>query len=65
MSENTYRVYANMDSTLTLKTELADILAATNTPKQSPVTFEVFVLWLCNQCYNTRDVIGIKMMYRD
>jgi len=28
-------------------------------------TFEVFVLWLCNQCYYTRDVIGIKMTYRD
>jgi len=40
-------------------------LAATNTRKQSAVTFEVFVLWLCNQHYYTRDVIGIKMTYRD
>jgi len=38
--------------------------AATNTRKQSAVTFEVFVLWLRNQHYYTRDAIGIKMMYR-
>jgi len=50
---------------LTLETALADISAATNTCKQSAVTFGVFVLWLRNQCYYTRDVIGIKMMYRD
>jgi len=34
-----------------------------NTRKQSAVTFEVFVLWLCNQHYYTHDVIGIKMMH--
>jgi len=45
-----------------LKSALA---ATTNTRKQSIVTFEVFVLWLCNQCYYTHDVIGIKMMHRD
>jgi len=39
--------------------------SVTNTRKQSVVTFEVFVLWLHNQCYYTRDVIGIKMTYRD
>jgi len=50
---------------LTLKSALVDILAATNTRKQSAVTFEVFVLWLCSQCYYTCDVIGIKMLYRD
>jgi len=50
---------------LTLKSALADISVATNTRKQSAVTFEVFVLWLRNQCYYTRDVIGIKMTYRD
>jgi len=44
---------------------LANILAATHTHKQSAVTFEVFVLWLRNQRYYTRDVIGIKMTYRD
>jgi len=33
-----------------------------HTPKQSAVTFEVFVLWLCNQHYY---IIGIKMMHRD
>jgi len=44
---------------------LADASAATNTRKQSTVTFEVFVLWLRNQRYYTRDVIGIKMKYRD
>jgi len=44
---------------------LANILAATNTGKQSAVTFEVFVLWLRNQRYYTGDVIGIKMTYRD
>jgi len=33
--------------------------------KQRAVTFEVFVLWLRNQCYYTRDVIGIKMTYSD
>jgi len=44
---------------------LADISAATNTRKQSTVTFEVFVLWLRNQRYYTRDEIGIKMMHRD
>jgi len=48
----------------TLKSALADISAATNTRKQSTVTFEVFVLWLRNQCYYTRDVLGIKMTYR-
>jgi len=52
-------------NTLTLKSSLADISATTNSHKQSTVTFEVFVLWLCNQCYYTRDVIGIKMTYRD
>jgi len=41
------------------------MLAATNTCKQSAVTFKVFVLWLLNQCYYTRDVIGIKLVYRD
>jgi len=25
----------------------------------------VFVLWLCNQCYYTRDAIGIKMTHKD
>jgi len=40
-------------------------LATTNTHKQSTVTFEVFVLWLHNQHYYTRGVIGIKMTYRD
>jgi len=40
-------------------------LAATNTHKQSAATFEVFVLWLRNQRYYIRDVIGIKMTYRD
>jgi len=44
---------------------LADISAATNTHKQSAVTFEVFVLWLCNQHSYTCDVIGIKMLHRD
>jgi len=55
--------YQNMP--LTLKSALADISAATNTCIQSAVTFEVFVLWLHNQCYYTHDVIGIKMAYRD
>jgi len=50
---------------LTLKTALADISAIKNTRKQSAITFEVFVLWLCNQCYYTHDVIGIKMTYGD
>jgi len=50
---------------LTLKTALANISATTNTHKQSAVTLEVFVLWLLNQRYYIRDVIGIKMMYRD
>jgi len=50
---------------LTLKSALADISAATNTCKQSAVTFEVFVLCLCNQRYYTRDVLGIKMTHRD
>jgi len=54
-----------MATWLTLKTTLADILAATNTCKQSAVTFEMFVLWLRNQCYYNCDVIGIKMMHRD
>jgi len=36
-----------------------------HTCKQSAVTFEVFVLWLRNQHYYTRDVIGIKMVYRN
>jgi len=40
-------------------------LAATNTCKQSAETFELFVLWLHNQCYYTCDAIGIKMTYRD
>jgi len=44
---------------------LADISATTNTGKQSAITFKVFVLWLCNRSYYTRDVIGIKMTYRD
>jgi len=44
---------------------LADTLAATNTRKQSAVTFEVLVLWVRNQFYHTRDVIGIKMMHRN
>jgi len=45
---------------LTLKSaSKADILAITNAHKQSTVTFEVFVLWLCNQRYYTCDVIGI------
>jgi len=48
---------------LTLKTELADISTATNTRKQSAETFEVFVLWLCNQRYYTRDVIGCMGIY--
>jgi len=51
--------------TVTLKSTLANISATTNTHKQSAVTFEVFVLWLRNQCCYTRDVIGIKMTYRD
>jgi len=50
---------------LTLKTTLADISAATNTRKQSAVTFKVFVLWLPNQHYYICDSIGIKMTYRD
>jgi len=50
------------DIGLTLKTTLANILAATN---KSTVTFEVFVLWVRNQYYYTHDVIGIKMTYRD
>jgi len=45
-----------------LKTTLAHISASTNACKQSAVTFEVLVLWLCNQHYYTRDVIGT---YRD
>jgi len=37
-----------------------------NACKQSIVTYEVFVLWLHNQHhYNTHDLIGIKMTYRD
>jgi len=48
-----------------LSTALANISATTNTLKQSAVTFEVFVLWLCNQCYYTHDVIGIKMTHRN
>jgi len=36
-----------------------------HTCKQSAVTFKVFVLWLPNQRYYTRDAIGIKMTYRD
>jgi len=50
---------------LTLKSTLADISAATNTRKKGAVNFEVFVLWLRNLCYYTRDVIGIKMTHRD
>jgi len=45
---------------LTFKSALANILAVTNTNKQST---EVFVLWLRNQRYYTSDVIGIKMTY--
>jgi len=55
----------SIQTVLTLKSALADISAATNTCKQSTATFEVFVLWLCNRRYYTRDVIGIKMTYRD
>jgi len=51
-------------NSLTLKSAL-DISTATNTRKQSAATFKLFVLWLRNQCYYTRDVIGIKMTYRD
>jgi len=40
-------------------------ILATNTRKQSAVTFKVFVLWLPNQHYYTCDSIGIKMTYRD
>jgi len=40
---------------LTLKSALADISATKNARKQNAVTFEVFVLWLCNQHYYTRD----------
>jgi len=47
------------------KTAFANILATTDTRKQSAVTFKVFVLWLRNQCYYTCDAIGIKMTYRD
>jgi len=36
--------------------------AAAHARKQSAITFKVFVLWLCNQHYYTRDVIE---MYRD
>ena len=32
--------------------------------KQSAVTFEVFIVWLCNLCHSTRDVISIKMIPR-
>jgi len=53
------------NNTVTLKSSLADIPPATHTCKQSAVTFEVSVLWLCNQHYYTHDVIGIKMMHRD
>jgi len=60
-----YGSYTFSNFSLTLKTALADISAATNTCKQSAVTFEVFLLLLRNQHYNARDVIGIKMMYRD
>jgi len=45
---------------LTLKTALTGVLAATNTRKQSTITFEVFVVWLRNQHYYICDVIGIK-----
>jgi len=48
-----------MAGPLTLKTVLANISAATNTGKQSAITFEVFVLWLRNQRYYTCDAIGI------
>jgi len=41
---------------LTLKSVLANISAAANTRKQNTVTFEVFVLWLCNQWYYTGDL---------
>jgi len=50
-------------ATLALKSTLADISAATNTCKQSVVTFEVFVLWLCNQYYYTHDAIGSIGIY--
>jgi len=46
---------------LTLKSKLTDISAATHTRKQSTVNFQVFILWLCNQHYYTRDAIGIKI----
>jgi len=36
-----------------------------HTHKQSTVTSKVFVLWLCNQHYYTRDAIAIKMTHRD
>jgi len=36
-----------------------------HTCEQSTVTFEVFVIRLCNQRYYACDVIGIKMTYRD
>jgi len=57
--------YTILGHTLTLKSALANILAAANTHKQSTVTFKVFVLWLRNQRYYTHDVIGIEMTYRD
>jgi len=39
---------------------LANISAAANACKQNAVTFKVFVPWLHNQCYYTRDVIGLN-----
>jgi len=48
---------------LTLTSALSDILAAMNTCKQSAVTFEVFVLWLCDQHYYTHDVMGHLGIY--
>ena len=33
--------------------------------KQSTVTFEAFIVWLCNLCHSTRDVINNTMILRD
>jgi len=63
MSQSSYK--EKQSQNITLKSAKADISAATNTRKQSTVTFKVFVLWLCNQHYYTRDVMGIKITYRD
>jgi len=40
-------------------------MVTTNTLKQSTVNFKVFVLWLCNQRYYTREVIGIEILHRN